>query len=1175
MVNSSSALANPHAARPTTNAVFLDPSGRRWRRLRLVMVGVVVAVLGLLAYAVPHLYDTPALDSRGDALGPELTSAETGEHVPLVGEGPLVRVLEVRREGGVVNGYDPFTRRLETTFSTAQAQHIGDQGYAIQRFGYSATATKTMSLTFDDGPDPRWTPELLNVLSANKVPATFFATGTMIARHPEIIRREVREGHAIANHSLTHTDVSDTSRWRARTELVATDRVIRAVTGQEVGYFRLPYEGDDEKTTQATIDGILRAQRYGYLVTSHDFDTDDWAYASRERKGEIPLPPLTGQNITMLMHDGGGEGRKLTVDYVRRLIPYAKAHGYTFQTMPQAQPQLADRVSTVRPTVWDQLTLKVVQAIYVWPSVVLQVLFLFALASVILIGAVNCLLAAHRHRSRARQEWPGPGELQLPVSVVIPAYNEQDVIRRTIASVLASQYPLVEVLVVDDGSTDSTADAVREMARRNPRVVLIRQANSGKASALNHGLSRARGDYIVTLDADTNLTPTTVGNMIRHFAVDADGRLGAVAGVVGVGNRERNVLTRWQALEYLTQIGVERAAQDAMRAITIVPGACAAWRKDAVLAVGGYSDLTLAEDCDLSLSLQRAGWLVTQDDEAIAFTEVPDNVDALLAQRTRWVFGTLQAVYKHRAMLFRRRYGLLGWYVLPSYVLSIVVPIVFLPFVAFMGVRAAQEQGVTIVLAYFMLFLVAHLGVAVVGCLLMHERSHHLPLVPVYRVVYEPLRAYLLYTCVYMAVRGVRAGWNKLARTGAVDTRVIRAITPQPLPIPQPLGTPQPLAAASRGLAHDDAGHCGPRAAAPHPAAPPGRPGRRHLTTSQAAHVRLLGPLALVGLVGYQAVGWAGISLALPSLPILAAVAVRWSRHRLTAHPSTRGQCWEARPPSARAAVGAGTRGRPRDARARLDVRRPARDRLRAHLADGAAVAGPPLGPARQRVGHRLDDATVVPVGLPVARAGHPRPAVALPQVAATDGCAATHQPAGHHRQCVDPVGSQRRGAAEPDGVRAGVAGRLCPPRQQDSRPPAAARSRDRARAHGDRAVLRAHPPGPRVRLGHHRHPARALALGHGGRPAPAAPRWSRVGPGSTPAARSRPRRGQRADGDHLPVDQPRHHARRPGHRRCPCHAGRGRDGCAGAPPADRPEWAPGRAGRAPARSGRGPGLPT
>ncbi len=793
MVNSSSALTNPHAARPTTNAVFQDPSGRRWRRLRLVMVGVVVAVLGLLAYAVPHLYDTPALDVRGDSLGPELTSAETGEHVPLVGEGPLVRVLEVRREGGQVNGYDPFTRRLETTFSTAEAQHIGDQGYAIQRFGYSVTATKTISLTFDDGPDPRWTPELLNVLSANKVPATFFATGTMIARHPEIIRREVREGHAVANHSLTHTDVSDTSRWRARTELVATDRVIRAVTGQEVGYFRLPYEGDDEKTTQATIDGILRAQRYGYLVTSHDFDTDDWAYASRERKGEIPLPLLTGQNITMLMHDGGGEGRKLTVDYVRRLIPYAKAHGYTFQTMPQAQPQLADRVSTVRPTVWDQLTLKVVQAIYVWPSVVLQLLFLFALASVILIGAVNCLLAAHRHRRRARQEWPGPGEKQLPVSVVIPAYNEQDVIRRTIASVLSSQYPLVEVLVVDDGSTDSTAEAVREMARHNPRVVLIRQANSGKAGALNHGVSRARGDYIVTLDADTNLTPTTVGNMIRHFAVDTDGRLGAVAGVVGVGNRERNLLTRWQALEYLTQIGVERAAQDAMRAITIVPGACAAWRKDAVVAVGGYSDVTLAEDCDLSLSLQRAGWLVTQDDEAIAFTEVPDNVDALLAQRTRWVFGTLQAVYKHRAMLFRRRYGLLGWYVLPSYVLSIVVPIVFLPFVAFMGVRAAQEQGVTIVLAYFMLFLVAHLGVAVVGCLLMHERSHHLPLVPVYRVVYEPLRAYLLYTCVYMAVRGVRAGWNKLARTGAVDPRVIRAITPQPLPIPQPLGTPQPL----------------------------------------------------------------------------------------------------------------------------------------------------------------------------------------------------------------------------------------------------------------------------------------------------------------------------------------------------------------------------------------------
>ncbi len=268
MVNSSSALANPHAARPTTNAVFLDPSGRRWRRLRLVMVGV-VSPSRAARLCRAHLYDTPALDVRGRPPGSGADERRDRGARPARGGG-----APGPRAGGAPGGHRRSTGTTRSPGGSrrrsppAEAQHIGDQGYAIQRFGYSATATRTISLTFDDGPDPRWTPELLNVLSANKVPATFFATGTMIARHTEIIRREVREGHAIANHSLTHTDVSDTSRWRARTELVATDRVIRAVTGQEVGYFRLPYEGDDETTTQATIDGILRAQRYGYVVTS-------------------------------------------------------------------------------------------------------------------------------------------------------------------------------------------------------------------------------------------------------------------------------------------------------------------------------------------------------------------------------------------------------------------------------------------------------------------------------------------------------------------------------------------------------------------------------------------------------------------------------------------------------------------------------------------------------------------------------------------------------------------------------------------------------------------------------------------------------------------------------------------------------------------------------------------
>ena len=438
-------------------------------------------------------------------------------------------------------------------------------------------------MTFDDGPDLKWTPELLNLLSAERVPATFFATGTMVARNPEIFRREVREGHAVANHSLTHVDVSTTSDWRARLELTITDHVIRAVTGKEVGYFRLPYEGDDEKSTQSVIDGMLRSQRYGYLVASHDFDSDDWRYASHELTGEMPLPELKGQNVTVLLHDGAGTGREVTIDYVSKLIAYAKSQGYTFTTMPDVQPFVADRVFDVKPTIWDKITLSLVQVWFVWPTVLLRMLFVVAVVFVVVIGLGNCVIATIRRRRRNGVVWPSPSEIQMPVSVILAAYNEEQIIGRTLRSVLASTYPLAEIIVVNDGSSDRTSEEVREVreiARHDPRIHLIEQQNTGKAGALNAGVSYASSEIIVTLDADTILTPETIGRLVRHLAADETGRLGAVAGVVRVGNRGRNLLTRWQALEYLTQIGVERAAQDVMGAISIVPGACAAWRKN-------------------------------------------------------------------------------------------------------------------------------------------------------------------------------------------------------------------------------------------------------------------------------------------------------------------------------------------------------------------------------------------------------------------------------------------------------------------------------------------------------------------------------------------------------------------------------------------------------------------
>jgi biofilm PGA synthesis N-glycosyltransferase PgaC len=412
------------------------------------------------------------------------------------------------------------------------------------------------------------------------------------------------------------------------------------------------------------------------------------------------------------------------------------------------------------------VALIVVEILTVWPNRLAAALFWLAAACVAGVGLGSAALAGARSRVRPRFDHRTSVRA---VSVLIAAYDEEPVIGRTLTAVTSSWYPLLEVVVVDDGSTDGTAAEVLAKARQDPRIRLVQQPNGGKWSALNNGLRQLRGDIVVTLDADTVFTEDTVANLVRRFTLPGSERLGAVAGVIRVGNRTVNLLTRWQALEYLTQIGIERAAFAKLGAVPIVPGACAAWRRRALLDVGGYPPTTLAEDCDLTLSLHRAGWQVTQDDDAIAHTEAPDHVDALLAQRIRWTFGTLQSLWKHRDLMFRRRYGLLGMVVLPYLVLSIVLPILFLPLIAVMGFVAVEGQGWWVVGLYFGAFTGVHAVVAAVACRLMHERWQHLLVVPLYRVVYEPLRAYLLYTSAYLAIRGVRMRWQKLHRTGALD----------------------------------------------------------------------------------------------------------------------------------------------------------------------------------------------------------------------------------------------------------------------------------------------------------------------------------------------------------------------------------------------------------------------
>jgi cellulose synthase/poly-beta-1,6-N-acetylglucosamine synthase-like glycosyltransferase/peptidoglycan/xylan/chitin deacetylase (PgdA/CDA1 family) len=755
--------------------VFLDPSGRRWQVIRLVALLAAAVLTTLTAWQLAPVASMVRAALPGPS--PETVVARLGAVPAVVGDGPLVRLADLRGTRFV----DPFTSAdLGPVSAPDQARARGART-VVQRYGY-AHADHRILLTFDDGPDPRWTPKLLDVLARAHVRATFFVTGRASVKYPEIVRRIAREGHLLADHSLTHTDLGAAPDWQSRLEIDGTDHLLAALTGRRAGVLRPPYDGGPDAVYADEALAVARAQRLGHPVASYDHDTFDWAYGGGSGEAgvappvlpaQIPLPELDGRPATLLMHDAGGD-RHRTLDFVEhRLIPAAEAAGYRFATVDELDPTAAAVSGPAGPpSDEDRAMTTLAQAWLVAPDRLLGWLFVAGVAGVAAASLGYTVLALVRRRRRPPpplRDGAMPGD-PLRVTVLVAAYNEATVIEAALRSLVDSRYPVVEFLVVDDGSTDGTAEIVQRLALTlDPRIRVVQRPNGRKAAALNTGLRAAAGDVVVTVDADTHADPDLVGSLVRHFEADLYGTLAAVAGVVRVGNRRLNLLTRWQGLEYASLIGVERAAHDLLDAISIVPGACAAWSRQAVVLAGGFSDATLAEDNDLTLTLHRLGWRVTQDDRAFAATEAPEDVDSLLRQRRRWVFGSLQATVRHRDMLFRPRHGWLGMLVLPWGVLSMFVPLVALPFVAAMSALVVAQQGPLALVGFYVLFTVVQGCSAAVAVRLLDEHPDQLLMVPLYRLIYEPLRAYLLYRTAYLAVRGVPLGWDKLRRTGALN----------------------------------------------------------------------------------------------------------------------------------------------------------------------------------------------------------------------------------------------------------------------------------------------------------------------------------------------------------------------------------------------------------------------
>jgi cellulose synthase/poly-beta-1,6-N-acetylglucosamine synthase-like glycosyltransferase/peptidoglycan/xylan/chitin deacetylase (PgdA/CDA1 family) len=638
----------------------------------------------------------------------------------------------------------------------APVQRINADGVVTSR----GMPARTIALTFDDGPDPRFTPQILDVLARHHAHATFFQVGSRVNRYPEISRRVLATGNEIGSHTFTDVQPGATPSWRLDAELTLTSNAIAAAAGRVPLLLRPPYASRPSAVTGADFAAMRRMASAGYLIALADHDTRDW-----QRPGVAAIvaaaQPASGAGAVVMMHDSGGD-RSQTVAALDVLIPRLQAQGYRFTTVSEglglagAPPASAGQRLRGYALRWVQLA----------GAGLARAMTVLMLVAVVLAGLrlLVQMFCAWLHVRRVRRPARQPGRYLGPVSVIVPAYNEAANIAATVRSLVASDYPQVEVIVVDDGSSDGTADIVERLGL--PGVYVVRQANAGKPAALNTGIRYARGDLLVLVDGDTVFEPGAVGRLVQPLA---DRRVGAVSGNTKVANR-KGLLGRWQHLEYVIGFNLDRRMFDVARCMPTVPGAIGAFRRAAVMDVGGVSEQTLAEDTDFTMAIIGAGWRVVYAPDAVAWTEAPASLRQLWRQRYRWCYGTMQAMWKHRRALVQRgAAGRLGRRGLSYLLLFQVLLPLSAPMVDVYGLYGLLFLPLTKVVAVWAGFVLAQILTAGVALRLDRERYGPLWSLPLQQIVYRQLMYLVVFQSTVMAFVGGRLRWHRMARIGAAS----------------------------------------------------------------------------------------------------------------------------------------------------------------------------------------------------------------------------------------------------------------------------------------------------------------------------------------------------------------------------------------------------------------------
>jgi cellulose synthase/poly-beta-1,6-N-acetylglucosamine synthase-like glycosyltransferase/peptidoglycan/xylan/chitin deacetylase (PgdA/CDA1 family)/spore germination protein YaaH len=723
----------------------------------------------------------------------DLAAVSPGQDVDTEGDGDILRVTSFPQ-----NGHRTLTMDDDTTIPAQYRSIVSETmdsyplPYTVSQYGYHP---RQVAISFDDGPDPEWTPKILDILKKKHVLGTFFMIGEVAQENIGLMRRVYREGHEIGNHTYTHPDISEISQRQLDLQLNLTKSLFEAELGVQPVYFRPPYSIDQEPDTNDQAAPIAHIQDLGYTIVGDKIDTNDWDEHPRKTPTEIVNEVFDQINLAqtktwmrgsiILMHDGGGN-RQPTIDALPVLIDALRAHGYEIVPVSALIGKTRDQV--MLPLTREQKWSAFVDSIaFFFISFFNHFVYsVFIIGDILMSGRLVIIgLFAIIDRFRKRPSFAGP-DYQPRVAVLIPAYNEEKVIARTIRSVLMSNYKNIRILVIDDGSKDATLQVATETYAEQiaaGRITVLTKENGGKAEALNYALNFMDEEIYIGIDADGVIAHDAISRLVCHFA---NPHIGAVAGNAKVGNRV-NLWTRWQALEYITSQNFERRALDLFDVVMVVPGAIGAWRTQAVRDGGGYAPDTVAEDADLTMNLLEQGYAVIYEDQALAFTEAPINADGLARQRFRWSFGILQAVYKHRGAITKRR--AMGLFALPNIVifqivLPLVSPLIDLMFVV--GVihyfidkhfhpDTTSTSNLYQLLIFFGAFLLIDFAASTLAFLL--ERKHPaskgdawlLVHIWVQRFTYRQLFSWVLIKTMKRAIDGKPFNWDKLERTAQMS----------------------------------------------------------------------------------------------------------------------------------------------------------------------------------------------------------------------------------------------------------------------------------------------------------------------------------------------------------------------------------------------------------------------